>query len=126
MFLIISLLFIYVFLNHSITRTIDMTTPFADAYDPPAVEAAWYTWWEKQGFFTPEYGNPSEDNEKFIIVIPPPNVTGYLHIGHALTNAVQDALVRWYLNLVCKIYLKINMMQASYVGSHYSLGAWNR
>eukprot|EP01111_Echinosteliopsis_oligospora_P002183 TRINITY_DN1317_c0_g1_i3.p1 TRINITY_DN1317_c0_g1~~TRINITY_DN1317_c0_g1_i3.p1 ORF type:complete len:792 (-),score=272.76 TRINITY_DN1317_c0_g1_i3:680-2908(-) len=74
----------------------DMTQPMEKTYDPPAVEAAWYTWWEKCGFFTPEYGNPSPSNEKFIIVIPPPNVTGSLHLGHALCNSIQDALVRWH------------------------------
>lgn len=72
-----------------------MNNPFAAAYDPPAVEAAWYSWWEAQGFFKPEYFNHPADNEKFVIVIPPPNVTGSLHLGHALTNSVQDALVRW-------------------------------
>lgn len=74
----------------------DMSTAFAAAYDPPAVEAAWYDWWFKQGFFDPAYNNPAPDNEKFTIVIPPPNVTGALHLGHALTNSVQDALVRWH------------------------------
>lgn len=46
-----------------------------------------YDWWEKQGFFKPS----NEDNGKppFVIVIPPPNVTGSLHLGHALTNAIQ-------------------------------------
>eukprot|EP00026_Physarum_polycephalum_P001453 Phypoly_transcript_01455.p1 GENE.Phypoly_transcript_01455~~Phypoly_transcript_01455.p1 ORF type:complete len:1115 (+),score=189.55 Phypoly_transcript_01455:428-3346(+) len=73
-----------------------MNLPFADSYDPPAVEAAWYTWWEKQGFFKPEYGGHAPDNEKFVMVIPPPNVTGSLHLGHALTNSVQDSLVRWH------------------------------
>ena len=56
------------------------------------VEAKWYEWWEKCGFFTPQNGSTKP---KFVMVIPPPNVTGVLHIGHALTNAVQDTLVRW-------------------------------
>ena len=50
------------------------------------VEAAWYDWWTKCGFFQPDL---QSDKESFVIVIPPPNVTGALHIGHALTNAIQ-------------------------------------
>lgn len=101
-----------------------------DAYSPQYVEAAWYSWWEKSGFFKPEYnvrneqiylqtyvliwmyikskvfktfstynlqGKISENNPKgkFVMIIPPPNVTGFLHLGHALTNAVEDAITRW-------------------------------
>ncbi|XP_053998029.1 valine--tRNA ligase [Hylaeus anthracinus] len=77
----------------------DVTCAMPDAYSPKYVEAAWYAWWEKQGFFKPEYGRKSisEPNPKgkFVIVIPPPNVTGYLHLGHALTNAVEDTITRW-------------------------------
>tara|TARA_B100000131_G_scaffold40488_1_gene36589 strand:- start:1927 stop:5157 length:3231 start_codon:yes stop_codon:yes gene_type:complete len=67
-------------------------TPMAKSYNPVAVEAAWYEWWEKCGMFTPEMGT---NKPKFVIVIPPPNVTGALHIGHALTNSIQDTVVRW-------------------------------
>ncbi|XP_012257188.2 valine--tRNA ligase isoform X1 [Athalia rosae] len=77
----------------------DVGCPMPDAYSPRFVEAAWYSWWEKQGFFKPEYGRKSisEKNPKgkFIMVIPPPNVTGFLHLGHALTNAIEDAITRW-------------------------------
>ncbi|XP_012272287.1 valine--tRNA ligase [Orussus abietinus] len=77
----------------------DITCPMPDAYSPQYVEAAWYDWWEKNGFFKPEYGRNSVSEEnpkgKFVMVIPPPNVTGYLHLGHALTNAVEDAITRW-------------------------------
>ncbi|XP_011864284.1 PREDICTED: valine--tRNA ligase [Vollenhovia emeryi] len=73
--------------------------PMPGTYSPQYVEAAWYAWWEKQGFFKPEYGRKDilEENPKgkFIMVIPPPNVTGFLHLGHALTNAVEDAITRW-------------------------------
>lgn len=62
-----------------------------------AVEAAWYDWWVKQGYFK---ADPNPDKEKFVIVIPPPNVTGSLHLGHALTNAIQDSIVRWYVATV--------------------------
>ena len=72
----------------------------APAYKPMPVEAAWYEWWEKEGFFRPEHarGTAEEQAKKgtFTIVIPPPNVTGTLHIGHALTNSIQDTLVRWH------------------------------
>ncbi|KAJ9589234.1 hypothetical protein L9F63_027980, partial [Diploptera punctata] len=78
----------------------DTSCPMPDSYSPQYVEAAWYSWWEKEGFFTPEYGerNISEQNPKgkFVMVIPPPNVTGSLHLGHALTNAVEDAITRWH------------------------------
>lgn len=70
-----------------------------DAYSPKYVETAWYSWWEKSGFFKPEYGRKSiKDVPKegtFMMVIPPPNVTGKLHLGHALTNSVEDAITRY-------------------------------
>lgn len=78
-----------------------MSKPMTQSYNPIAVEAAWYDWWLAQGFFKPEYVNPArqtiyrKDKEPFVIPCPPPNVTGSLHIGHALTVAIQDGLVRW-------------------------------
>ncbi|XP_027145509.1 valine--tRNA ligase [Larimichthys crocea] len=78
----------------------DVISPLPDSYSPQYVEAAWYPWWEKQGFFKPEHGrkNISEQNPRgtFMMCIPPPNVTGSLHLGHALTNAIQDTLTRWH------------------------------
>ncbi|XP_061513040.1 valine--tRNA ligase isoform X1 [Anopheles gambiae] len=76
----------------------DLSGPFPDAYSPQYVEAAWYSWWEKEGFFKPEYGQRKLNNPKgqFVMVIPPPNVTGSLHLGHALTNAIEDAITRWH------------------------------
>ncbi|KAK2113420.1 Valine--tRNA ligase [Saguinus oedipus] len=77
----------------------DVSGPMPDSYSPRYVEAAWYPWWEQQGFFKPEYGRPnvSAANPQgvFMMCIPPPNVTGSLHLGHALTNAIQDSLTRW-------------------------------
>jgi valyl-tRNA synthetase len=61
-------------------------------YDPKAVEAKWYAWWEAQGLF---HADPSAGGEPYCVMIPPPNVTGILHMGHALNNSVQDILVRW-------------------------------
>lgn len=74
-----------------------MTLPMANAYDPCAVEAAWYDWWVKEGFFKPDLtqdGNIKSEG-LFVVPAPPPNITGSLHIGHALTVALQDTLVRW-------------------------------
>uniref|UniRef100_A0A8P4G0H1 Valine--tRNA ligase n=1 Tax=Dicentrarchus labrax TaxID=13489 RepID=A0A8P4G0H1_DICLA len=78
----------------------DVISPLPDSYSPQYVEAAWYQWWEKQGFFKPEYGRESISDQNprgiFMMCIPPPNVTGSLHLGHALTNAIQDSLTRWH------------------------------
>ena len=71
--------------------TISPADPLQGSYDPEAVEARWYPVWERSGAFRPEI-NP--DGEPFCIVIPPPNVTGVLHIGHALDHAIQDAIIR--------------------------------
>ncbi|KAF9050760.1 valine-tRNA ligase [Hymenopellis radicata] len=74
----------------------DLSQPMAAGYNPIAVESAWYDWWHAQGFFQPKLtpeGKPTEDI--FVVPAPPPNVTGSLHIGHALTTAIQDSLVRW-------------------------------
>ncbi|MGM0369333.1 MAG: valine--tRNA ligase [Bacillota bacterium] len=61
-------------------------------YDPDQVEGKWYDYWEEQDYFHPEV---DEDKESFTIMMPPPNVTGQLHIGHALTMTFQDILTRW-------------------------------
>lgn len=77
----------------------DTSGPMPDAYSPKYVEAAWYAWWEKSGFFKPEYSGKDlltvNEDEKFVMVIPPPNVTGSLHLGHALTSAIEDCITRW-------------------------------
>ncbi|KAF0852931.1 Valine--tRNA ligase 1 [Andalucia godoyi] len=71
----------------------DVTAEMAAGYMPQEVEAKWYEWWESEGFFRPS-GDSSKG--KFVIVLPPPNVTGSLHLGHTLTCAIQDCLVRWH------------------------------
>ena len=70
----------------------------ADGYHPDAVEAAWQDWWEASGFYScePKAAEGKKPEEKFVMVIPPPNVTGSLHLGHALTAAVEDTLTRWH------------------------------
>jgi valyl-tRNA synthetase len=72
--------------------------PMEDAYHPAAVEAAWQDWWEACGFYScdPKFAEGKSPEEKFVMVIPPPNVTGSLHLGHALTAAVEDTLTRWH------------------------------
>ncbi|CAN3375512.1 hypothetical protein DIURU_005750 [Diutina rugosa] len=71
--------------------------PAFKAYVPANVESSWYAWWDKQGFFKPELvGGKVKPEGAFSIPAPPPNVTGALHIGHALTIAIQDSLIRFY------------------------------
>ena len=59
-------------------------------YDPSRVEGKWYDYWQENGFFKSE----PDDREPYCVVIPPPNVTGVLHMGHMLNNTLQDVLVR--------------------------------
>jgi valyl-tRNA synthetase len=62
-------------------------------YNPKETEAKWYADWQKKGYFKGE----SDDNKRmYSLVIPPPNVTGSLHMGHALNNTLQDILARWH------------------------------
>ena len=62
------------------------------SYEPKAVEQAWYDYWLKKKYF---HADENAGGRHFSIVIPPPNVTGQLHIGHALNSTIQDILVRW-------------------------------
>ncbi len=64
----------------------------AKVYEPKAVEEAWYGTWTEKGYFRAE---AVSDKPSYSIVIPPPNVTGALHMGHALNNTLQDILCRW-------------------------------
>ncbi|KAF6762787.1 valine-tRNA ligase [Ephemerocybe angulata] len=74
----------------------DLSKPMSAGYNPIAVEASWYDWWVAEGFFKPKVNaDGTLDAESFVIPSPPPNVTGSLHIGHGLTVAIQDCLVRW-------------------------------
>jgi valyl-tRNA synthetase len=65
-------------------------TELSKTFDPAEIEARWYAKWESEGMFRPS----RPEAEPFTIVIPPPNVTGSLHIGHALDNTLQDILIR--------------------------------
>ena len=62
-------------------------------YDPASVEKKWYEFWEKNRYF---HAEPEPGQKPFSIVIPPPNITGKLHMGHALDNTLQDILIRWH------------------------------
>ena len=72
----------------------------AKAYNPHEVETTLYDWWEKQGFFTPEQqvqsGLADPNRAASVISMPPPNVTGALHLGHAITSSVEDLLTRYH------------------------------
>jgi valyl-tRNA synthetase len=63
----------------------------AKNYDPKEFEDRLYAWWEEQGYFTPVV---DKDKKPFTIMMPPPNITGQLHLGHALDNTLQDILIR--------------------------------
>ena len=60
-------------------------------YDHAAAEGRWYRFWEERGYF---HSEPNPKRKPYTIVIPPPNVTGALHLGHALNNTLQDILIR--------------------------------
>jgi valyl-tRNA synthetase len=68
-----------------------ITTALDKTFDPAGIEAKWYAHWEQAGLFRPE----RKDAQPFTIVNPPPNVTGSLHVGHALDNTLQDIVVRY-------------------------------
>ena len=60
------------------------------SYDPHAIEQDWYRTWEENGWF-----EPSGEGDAYCIMLPPPNVTGRLHMGHAFQDTIMDALTRW-------------------------------
>ena len=66
-----------------------------NSYRPDDLETKWYKYWESNGFFSPDHPWQKERKRVFTIVIPPPNVTGSLHVGHALVNTLQDVIIRW-------------------------------
>src|SRR5205085_12608245 len=68
-----------------------MKDEFSKTYNPHEVESRWYGWWESKGYFR---ADAKSTKPAFAIVMPPPNVTGSLHIGHMLNNTVQDVIIR--------------------------------
>src|SRR5438128_3473733 len=69
-----------------------MAVELPKAYDPKEAQERWLTFWNERGYF---HSRPDPSREPFTIVIPPPNVTGALNMGHALNNTLQDVLIRW-------------------------------
>ncbi len=69
------------------------TASLPKTYEPQAVEAKWYRFWEEGGYFKPR---PNPDRKPFVISMPPPNVTGALHLGHAITATIEDILIRYH------------------------------
>lgn len=65
----------------------------ATSYDPSSIEHGVYDWWERQGYFQP---SDDESREPFVVVMPPPNLTGVLHVGHALFVALEDIMIRYH------------------------------
>ena len=63
------------------------------AYEPGMVEKKWYQFWLEKGYFTPKI---DRQKKPFVIMMPPPNITGELHLGHALTANLEDIMVRWH------------------------------
>ena len=71
----------------------DWQTIFAKPYNPKSTETRIYEYWENTGYFTPTI---DKTKTPFVMIMPPPNVTGQLHMGHALTIALEDMIVRWH------------------------------
>jgi len=69
-----------------------MTASIPKAYEPGEIEEKWYPIWQEKGYFK---GEVDSDKEPYSIVIPPPNITGILTLGHVLNNTLQDILIRW-------------------------------
>ena len=63
------------------------------SYDPKPVEVKWYQFWLERGYFTPEIDH---QRKPFVIIMPPPNVTGELHLGTAFTAVIEDTMIRWH------------------------------
>ena len=71
-----------------------MSEPLAPQYNPSSIESELYRWWTERGLFSPDAHGPGK-GEPYVIMMPPPNVTAMLHMGHGLNNTVQDVLIRF-------------------------------
>ena len=78
------------------STTLTADAQLASRFDPAAIETKWMSHWEAEGLFQPEAETEASTDKPFTIVIPPPNVTGTLHMGHALDNTLQDVLIRYH------------------------------
>ncbi len=63
------------------------------AYEPGKIEEKWYQYWVQRGYFTPKI---DKTKKPFVVIMPPTNITGELHLGHALTATIEDIMVRWH------------------------------
>jgi valyl-tRNA synthetase len=72
---------------------IEPQSEMSKAYEPGKIEEKWYEFWVRNGYFTPKI-DPVK--KPFVVIMPPTNITGELHLGHALTAAVEDIMVRWH------------------------------
>ncbi len=70
-----------------------ITDGMPKAYEPGKVEQKWYKFWLEKDYFKPEI---DPEKNPFVIIMPPPNVTGELHLGHALTATLEDIMTRWH------------------------------
>lgn len=75
------------------TQTPNIQDEMPKAYEPGKVEQKWYKFWMEKGYFKPQI---DPEKKPFVIIMPPPNVTGELHVGHALTATLEDIMVRWH------------------------------
>ena len=66
------------------------------SYDPGRIETKWYRFWESGGYFAPAHSDDDPNAQPYCIMIPPPNVTGNLHMGHAFQDLIMDALIRYH------------------------------
>jgi valyl-tRNA synthetase len=71
-----------------------MSEPLAPQYNPSSIESELYRWWTERGLFSPDAHAPGS-GEPYVIMMPPPNVTAVLHMGHGLNNTMQDVLIRF-------------------------------
>ena len=75
------------------TDTPEKQEEMPKAYEPGKTEEKWYKFWMEKGYFTPKI---DKKKKPFVIIMPPPNLTGELHIGHALMAALEDIMIRWH------------------------------
>jgi len=74
-------------------KALDIQHEMPKAYEPGKVEQKWYRFWLEKGYFTSKI---DPKRKPFVIIMPPPNVTGELHVGHALTATLEDIMIRWH------------------------------
>src|SRR5690606_24146053 len=72
------------------TYAVQTKEPMDKTYQPHAIESSWYQTWEQNNYFAPQ-----GSGESYTIALPPPNVTGSLHMGHGFNNSIMDALIRF-------------------------------